>query len=64
MTFDTFDDTEVLDIFTFWILRLLVEVVLHDVELLIVTFFKYFLKPLPNSVLIMKVWDLLHGEDM
>lgn len=44
MTFDTFDDTELLDIFTFWILSLLVELVLHDVELLIVIFFQILLK--------------------
>lgn len=44
MTFDTSDDTELLDIFTFWILCLPVELVLDDVELLIVIFFQILLK--------------------
>lgn len=45
VAFDTFDDVEMLDIFTFWILHLLVELVFRYEELLIVIFFKCFLKP-------------------
>lgn len=45
VTFDIFDDAEMLDISTFWILHLLVELVFLYEELLIVIFFKCFLKP-------------------
>lgn len=45
VTFDIFDDAEMLDISTFWILHLLVELVFLYEELLVVIFFKCFLKP-------------------
>jgi len=44
VAFDTVDGTEALDIFPFRILCLLVQLVLHDVELLIVIFFQILLK--------------------
>lgn len=46
VTFDIFDDAEMLDISTFWILHLLVELVFLYEELLIVVFFQVLLKAL------------------
>lgn len=46
VTFDIFDDAEMLDISTFWILHLLVELVFLYEELLIVIFFQVLLKAL------------------
>lgn len=46
VTFDSFDDAEMLDISTFWILHLLVELVFLYEELLIVIFFQVLLKAL------------------